>query len=324
MEFSAQFSDVKIDNYFLSKIKSSFGIASPDWLPYAIYTGLGIFLAAVITYFILKRLNRLKDIEEIVQTSRIKIDYTINSERYLLDFLRRNSVVFDLVVGQVKWYSIAVRGIIISIKRKTIRCEIIEDFAKDVLEPGTPVTCTFKPINVRGKRISSFTTEFSRFEVSTRRYVRFELKNPDNFGLVKRRRHPRKKVLDQQYIRVKLWFENTKKQIDYLEAMPHVAVNSYDARTEAENENTVVNISKGGIALCVESGHLDEYGHNPGTKVVMNIFMYSAREEGFKAYWYSGIIRSSEEIKPGTTRLGIQFNLAAYVDQDNKFHWETL
>ena len=324
MIFSAQFNDVKIDNFFLSQIKNSFGLTLPQWAPKAIYMGIGILLAGLVVYTILKRITRVKHIDEIVQNSRNKVNYSVGSDKELLDFLRRNSVVLDMVVGDIKWYSIAVRAIIVSLKRKTVQCEIIEDFAKDILDPGTPVTCTFRPVTIRGKKISNFRTEFSRFEITTNKYTRFELKRPETFGLAKRRRHPRKKVLDQQFIRTKLWFEQKNQPIDYLEATPNVAVNSYDGRAMEDNDNSVINISRGGIGLSVDSAQLNDYDHTPGTNVVMNIFLYSHKEKEFKAYWYSGVIRGSEETKPGTMRLGIQFRKVAFVDEGNQFHWETL
>ncbi len=111
---------------------------------------------------------------------------------------------------------------------------------------------------------------------------------PVKFSLVKRRRHKRKRVIDQQFIRVKLWLgKPDSDDTTFADRIPDLAVNSYDPRSTGHEDNQVINISNGGIGVGA-SPVLVESKLNIDDDVLISIFMFNFRQKVFKPYWYAG------------------------------------
>ena len=137
-----------------------------------------------------------------------------------------------------------------------------------------------------------------------------------------RRKHTRKRVADQQFIRVKLWVANPhSSDISFENAAPHIGVNSFATDGPEQTANAVVNICNGGMGINIQNRVIPETGA-VGATVAINLFMFNFKEKTFKPYWYSGQVRSMEEGRPGFTRMGIEFDgVAETSDETGRLRW---
>lgn len=171
-------------------------------------------------------------------------------------------------------------------------------------------------------KVNSFTATLLESDKSGRNPDRIILSVPTGYNMTPRRKHARKRVADQQFIRVKLWIANPQtSDIAFEDATPHIGVNSFSNGGPDQSANAVVNISNGGLGLNVVNQLLPETCA-VGAKVAINLFMFNFREKSFKPYWYSAEVRSMEEGRPGFTRMGVEFDGAGEVcDETGKIRW---
>jgi hypothetical protein len=207
--------------------------------------------------------------------------------------------------------AVAVRFVITSAASGRLKCEIIERLDTIRRAEGEDVTCVFAPVKAEGGRVNAFTATLIESDKSGRHADRIVLSAPRGYAMVARRRHSRKRVADQQFIRVKLWVESPyASDTPYEDAVPHIGVNSLSPEGADHAANAVINISSGGLGLSVQD-HVIPETCAVSAAVTISLFMFNFREKTFKPYWYSGSIRSMETGRPGFTRMGIEFDGAA-------------
>lgn len=221
--------------------------------------------------------------------------------------LQQDGVVIDLL-NSLNDDDIAVRCVITSASSGKIKCEIIERLDVIKTKEGNEIICIFAPMKANDTKVNSFTAKLVESDRSGNQADRIILSAPTNYAMVPRRKHSRKRVADQQFIRVKLWVENPySSDIAFEDAAPHIGVNSFSQDGPDQSANAVVNISNGGLGLNVINRVIPETCA-VGAPVAINLFMFNFKEKSFKPYWYTGEVRSMEEGRPGFTRMGIQFN----------------
>lgn len=260
------------------------------------YGGAGL-LCAVAFILILLALRMLRSGKRNGPSQRINIPRTLQHEGGAIDIL--NSLDDD---------DVAVRCVITTASSGRIKCEIIERLDVIKTREGNEVVCVFAPLKTDKGKINSFTAHLIESETSGRKADRIILSAPTNYTLTPRRKHARKRVADQQFIRVKLWIDNPyTSDISFEDASPHIGINSFTNEGPDQSANAVVNISNGGLGLSVQNRVIPETCA-VGASVAINLFMFNFKEKSFKPYWYAGEIRSMEEGRPGFTRMGIEFS----------------
>jgi hypothetical protein len=238
--------------------------------------------------------------------------------------LQHKGVVVDILAGPDD-ESVAARGVITSVKSNRIRCEIIERLDTIKTRPGNDLVCVFAPMKTRNGRVNSFTATLLEPNRGNRRTDRLILAGPTDYALIPRRKHQRKRVADQQFIRVKLWAASPgTSELAFEDATPQIGVNTFAANGHDQSVNAVINISDGGLGLSVLSRLIPETC-TVSTPVVVNLFMFNFQEKTFRPYWYAGEIRSLEDGRPGFTRMGIEFTAAAEADRNTgRLNWINL
>jgi hypothetical protein len=238
--------------------------------------------------------------------------------------LQEKGVVLDVLAGPDD-ESVVVRCVITAMKSNKIHCEIIERLDVIRTRPGNDLVCVFAPMKTRDGRINSFTATLTESDREGRKTDRLVLAGPNDYALIPRRKHQRKRVADQQFIRVKLWTASPKDtEMAFEDAAPQIGVNSFASDKPEQSANAVINISDGGLGLSVLNRLIPETC-TVSTPVVINLFMFNFREKTFKPYWYAGEVRSLEEGRPGFTRMGIEFTATARPDRHTgRLHWISL
>lgn len=238
--------------------------------------------------------------------------------------LQHKGVVVDVLAGPDD-ESVAVRCVITAARSNRIQCEIIERLDVLRIRPGRDLVCVFAPMKTRRGRINSFTATLVQSDREGRRTDRLVLAGPTDYALIPRRRHQRKRVADQQFIRVKLWTASPQtSELAFEDAIPQIGVNSFASDGPDQSANAVINISDGGLGLSVLNRLIPETC-TVSTPVVINLFMFNFREKTFRPYWYAGEVRSLEDGRPGFTRMGIAFTATARTDRDSgRLHWINL
>lgn len=284
--------------------------ANPDHLRYAVAGLLGAF-ALLLLLFGLRLLRRPKRNSPSVRTSIPRV-------------LQERGVVLDVLAGPDD-EAVSVRCVITSAKSGKIKCEIIERLDVIRTRPGNDLVCVFAPLKTRDGRVNSFTATLAESDRQGRNPERLVLAGPTDYALIPRRKHQRKRVADQQFIRVKLWAASPEDaEVVFEDAAPDIAVNSFSASSPDQGANAVINISDGGIGLSVLNRLVPETCA-PEAPVVLNLFMFNFREKTFKPFWYAGVVRSLEEGRPGFTRMGIEFTATAVSDRDSgRLDWINL
>lgn len=221
--------------------------------------------------------------------------------------LYRKGMVVDLLNSENE-EDVALRVVINSASSKKIKCEIVERLNVLKRKPGQKIRCMFPPVATENGKVNTFTAPLLESDTSGGKLDRVILGSPIQTANIPRRKYSRKRVSDQQFIRVKLWVDNPfVSDIAHEDARPHIGINSFSSEASAHCANTVVNISNGGLALQVSNRNIPETCA-VGATVAINLFMFSFKEKTFKPYWYSGEVRSMEETSPGFTRMGLAFN----------------
>jgi hypothetical protein len=228
--------------------------------------------------------------------------------------LQSRGMSVDLLTGPENDRLVA-RFVITNVKPGRIKCEIIERLDVIRTDKGKDVACVFAPLKTRDGKINTFTATMVETDRNGRNPDRIILSTPVDYALITRRKHIRKRVADQQFIRVKLWIANpSSNDISFEDAAPQIGVNAFTLDGPDQGANGVINISGGGIGLSVLNRLLPETCA-PGEQVVLNLFMFNFKEKTFKPYWYAGVIRSTEEGRPGFTRMGIEFTDVGQADR---------
>ncbi|AMK11474.1 hypothetical protein [Pseudodesulfovibrio indicus] len=284
--------------------------ANPDLLRYAAAGVLGV-LALLLLLLGLRLLRRPKRNSPSTRTS---IPRT----------LQERGVVLDVLAGPDDEV-VSVRCVITSAKSGKIKCEIIERLDVIRTRPGSDLVCVFAPMKTRDGRINSFTATLVESDRQGRNPERLVLAGPTDYALIPRRKHQRKRVADQQFMRVKLWAAAPETaEVAFEDAAPDIAVNSFSTNSPDQGANAVINISDGGIGLSVLNRLVPETCA-PETPVVLNLFMFNFKEKTFRPFWYAGAVRSMEEGRPGFTRLGIEFTATAVSDRESgRLNWINL
>lgn len=227
---------------------------------------------------------------------RVNVPRTLQQEGAVVDIL--NSPADE---------DVAVRCVLTSVSSGKIRCEIIERLDTIKAKEGNTVACVFAPMKAGKGKVNSFTAKLTESDTSGRKVDRLVLSVPKDYTLIPRRKHARKRVADQQFIRVKMWATDPyTSDISFEDAVPHIGVNSFMINGSDQTSNAVVNISHGGIGLLIRDQVIPETC-SVGAPVAINLFMFSFKEKSFKPYWYTGEVRSMHEGRPGFTRMGIEF-----------------
>jgi len=243
---------------------------------------------------------------------RVNVPRTLQQEGTVVDIL--NSPMDE---------DVAVRCVLTSVSSGRIRCEIIERLDIIKAKEGSTVACVFAPMKTGKGRVNSFTAKLTESDKSGRKVDRLVLSVPQEYTMIPRRKHVRKRVADQQFIRVKMWVTDPfTSDISFEDAVPHIGVNSFMAEGPAQSANAVVNISHGGIGLLVQNEVIPETCA-VGASVAINLFMFSFREKSFKPYWYTGEVRSMHEGRPGFTRMGVEFTGAGqFLPDSGAIRWD--
>lgn len=274
------------------------------------YLGAGV-LGMFAFILLLMALNLLRRGKRTSSPKRINVPRVLQQEGAVVDIL--NSPMDEDVV---------VRCVLTSVSYGKIRCEIIERLDVIKAKEGSTVACVFAPMKTGKGRINSFTAQLTESDKSGKRVDRLTLSIPKEYSLIPRRKHVRKRVADQQFIRVKLWVEDPyTSDISFEDAAPHIGVNSFMTEHPNQSLNAVVNISHGGMGLLVQNEIIPEICA-AGAPVAINLFMFSFREKSFKPYWYTGEVRSMQEGRPGFTRMGIAFTGSGeFLPDANAIRW---
>lgn len=224
--------------------------------------------------------------------------------------LQEKGTVVDIIAGPDD-EKISLRCVFTAVKSNKITCEIIERLEPLQTGKKRQLLCIFAPTKNQNDKVNSFATTLLKLGHSNRTANLMVLSTPTEYTMIPRRKHARKKVADQQFIRVKLWLEDPIfSDTSYQDATPHIGVNSFSSDSPEQSSNGVVNISNGGIGLSILDRLIPETC-GPDSPVVINLFMFNFREKTFKPYWYAGTIRSLEESRPGFVRMGIEFTSTA-------------
>ena len=236
--------------------------------------------------------------------------------------LQREGAVVDILCSPAD-EDVPIRCVITSVAAGKIKCEIIERLDVLKAQEGREVTCVFAPVKTDQGKVNAFYAKLIQSDRSGRRSDRIVLSPPTEYTLIPRRKHARKRVADQQFLRVKLWVTDPHATTLSLEdATPHIGVNSFASGGPEQAANAVVNISNGGLGLSVLNRVLPETCA-VGAPVAINLFMFNFKEKSFKPYWYSGLVRSMKEGRPGFTRMGIEFDGSGQVNvKTGELRWE--
>ncbi|WP_419778672.1 PilZ domain-containing protein [Maridesulfovibrio sp.] len=236
-----------------------------------------------------------------------------------VQFFQKSGTIMDVALAE-HHNAVLGRAVLTAVKQDRIRLEIIEEHGIAQLSSPTEIILMFPPEESLAGKVNSFRSRISSLECDKEGCGRMTLTPPSKFALVKRRRHKRKRVIDQQFIRVKLW-RGTADSSDtsFVDRIPDLAVNSYDPRSTGHEDNQVINISNGGIGVGA-AAELVESKFRTDDDVLISIFMFNFRQKVFKPYWYAGKIRSIERMDSNTCRVGVQFTGSGKMRDENEQH----
>jgi len=236
--------------------------------------------------------------------------------------LQQSGATVDIVRGPND-ENVPLRCVITAVTGGKIKCEIIERLDLLKVKEGGEVVCVFTPLRTgRDGKVNSFRAKVLESDRSGRRTDRIVLSKPLDYAMIPRRKHGRKRVADQQFIRVKLWVEDPfASDLAFEDAAPQIGINSFGGGP-SQSANAVVNISDGGIGILVQDNLLPE-ACAVGSAVALNLFMFNFREKSFRPFWYSGRVRAMTGGAPGFTRMGVEFDGHALVnDRTGRLSWE--
>lgn len=184
-------------------------------------------------------------------------------------------------------------------------CELLDCAAPDAVHAGLKVQGFFQPLPLSGRKVNALDTEILAMQGADDP-PRIVLALPQAFRAVPRRRHPRKKVSDPRFIRLRLWLADVAQSTVYFpEASPDLWINAYDGRHG--DENAVSDISPGGLAMEVRAA-LVPAGLAQGARVVLKCSLFQFKDKQFKPYWYAGVVRAVTEPAQGLRRIAVAFS----------------
>jgi len=272
----------------------------PDAPPEAIRYGGAALLGMLALTLLIFALRMLRGNKAKSSSTYTNIPHTLQQEGVVMDLLNRPDDE-----------NVSVRCVITSAKSGKIKCEIIERLDVIKAQEGKEIVCVFAPMKTETGKINFFTAKLVESDKSGSKTDRLILSSPTAYGMTPRRKHTRKRVADQQFIRVKLWVASPySSDISFEDATPQIGINSFATNGPDQTTNAVVNISNGGLGLSIRNRIIPETCA-VGATVAINLFMFNFKEKSFKPYWYSGQVRSMEETRPDFTRMGIEFDGAA-------------
>lgn len=184
-------------------------------------------------------------------------------------------------------------------------CELLDCAAPDAVHAGLKVQGFFAPLPLAGRKVNALDSEILAMQGADDP-PRIVLALPQGLRAVPRRRHPRKKVSDPRFIRLRLWLADVAQSTVYFpEASPDLWINAYDGRHG--DENAVSDISPGGLALEVRAA-LAPAGLAPGARVVLKCSLFQFKDKQFKPYWYAGKVRAVTQPAQGLRRIAVAFS----------------
>ncbi|WP_432737798.1 PilZ domain-containing protein [Maridesulfovibrio sp. FT414] len=286
----------RLNSSVLVPAQRFFETLPPEAIPIILAAAGGLaFLAALAAYLLLRPAKKQQ-----VRSPQNPEDFA--------DFFKKNGTIMDIAAAGLTERIIG-RAVVTKIKDDGIRLEIIEDTGISKVTAPAELTLMFPPERFGTSRVNAFNSKIQNLDCNEDGCGRVLLTPPSGFALVKRRQHKRKRVVDQQFIRVKIWRGKPKGDaMAFADAAPDLAVNSYDPRASGHEINQVINISNGGIGVSAHQGLIDKK-FNINDDVLINIFMFNFRQKIFKPYWYAGRIRSIEELDGTSYRIGVQFTM---------------
>lgn len=292
-----------IDQRILHPVKNILDTLPPDYVPFILITAAAVALIVTLLVIIITRPSKNK--------KRL-------STGSILSALHKEGAIVDVALPGAPT-SICGRGIITTIKKGRIRLDIIENGGSILLKPEVEIMIMFRPENTSEGRINSFRSTILKTEKKDGICTGLSITIPESYSNTKRRRYRRKRVVDQQFIRVKIWNGNpSTAETGFQDSVPDLAINSYDPRAGGHEDNSVINISNGGIAVNAMPEIVEDKFIND-SDVLLNIFMFNFRQKIFKPYWYAGKIRSIEQGHDNKSRLGIEFTYSGtMIDEDEQ------
>lgn len=284
----------------------------PDVPTEAIRYGGAALLGTVSLIMVFFALRLLRKRPKAGSSRRVNIPRTLQREGIVIDILHSPAAE-----------EVPIRCVVTAISGGKIKCEIVERLDVLKAKEGKEILCVFPPVKTDQGKINAFHAKLVQSDRTGRRADRIVLSAPREYTLIPRRKHARKRVADQQFLRVKLWVADPHATTLSLEdAAPHIGVNSFASDGPQQSANAVVNISNGGLGLSVLNQLLPETC-TLGSPVAINLFMFNFREKSFKPYWYSGTVRSMKEGRTGFTRMGIEFDGQGLTDEKSgTLRWE--
>lgn len=236
----------------------------------------------------------------------------------VLNELIARAVPFDLLPGVAsdlvgdQAYEPLARCIPKSLGPDGLVCELLDSAALGEAEPGRRVTCYFAPLTFDGRKLNAFETVIASVDVLAEPPSML-LALPPQMLDVPRRKHPRKRVSDPRFVRVRLWLAQAGVGSVYFpDVAPDIWINAYDGHHG--EENAVTNISAGGLALEVRAGLVPK-DLKPGSAVVLKCSLFQFREKQFKPYWYAGLVRGLSSTEGKLVRLAIGFTHVGTLDE---------
>lgn len=192
-----------------------------------------------------------------------------------------------------------------------LTCELLDSGSGEGLALGLPVTCCFAPRRVPGGSVNAFQSVLAALDPLAEPPL-VVLTLPGEMLDAPRRRHPRKRVSDQRFLRLRLWLASPGQTPLYFpDAAPDIWINAYDA--DQGGGSSVTDISTGGVALDVRPG-LAPAGLAKGSPVVLKCSLFHFKEKRFRPYWYAGAVRGLSPQADGGARIAIGFTHVGRID----------
>lgn len=227
--------------------------------------------------------------------------------------IRRNGVVDPLGVCMVE-----------RVDKDGILCRFAGGFDPAVFREGRKLAMVFNSRLLDGRKVNALPCSVIKFTLQGGS-PGVLLSMPEQAIYIKRRQHQRKRVTDQQFVRVRLWLADPQHtDIDFHSARPNISVNAFDNGNGPEADNKVINLSPGGMALSINTDTPGNF--STGQPVTLNLALFSFRDKTFKDHWYAGSIRNIKDMENGRLRLGIgflRFGLPGDTDAD-PFTWHAM
>ncbi|CCO23899.1 PilZ domain-containing protein [Maridesulfovibrio hydrothermalis] len=295
----------KIDTLIIAPVQNYLAALPPESMYLVLGAAGCIALFASLLAYLLLRPSRKKK----TKGPETPQDFT--------SFFKKNGTIMDIAAAG-SHDKVLGRAVLTQLTEDRIRLEIIEGTGISTLSASAEIMLMFPPEKIGSSRVNSCKSTILDLECSEDGCGRMTLTPPSDFSQIKRRRHKRKRVIDQQFIRVKFWLGTPDTdETSFADAAPNLAVNSYDPRSTGHEENQVINISNGGIGVSAHHTLVDSK-FNINDDVLINIFMFNFRQKIFKPYWYAGKIRTIEEIDGKSYRLGVEFTMSGKIHDENE------